>query len=72
MTYLELLQVLHPVVGYRGVEQVMVDVGEHQAGAVHREDGMGGLDDVMHGVLDPHLPEAQLAELVQRMAHIMH
>src|ERR1700689_4485853 len=70
--YLELFQMPHPVIGDRGVEQVVLDVGQHQAGAVDREDGVGGLDDVMHRVLDPHLAEAQLAQLVQRVAYIMH
>ena len=41
-------------------------------GTVHGEDRVGGLHDVVHRILDPHLAEAQLAELVQRMAHILH
>jgi hypothetical protein len=37
---------------------VVIDVGQHQAGAVDGEDRVSGLDDVMHRVLDPHLTEA--------------
>jgi len=33
---------------------------------------VGGLDNVMHGVLDPHLAEAQFAELVQRVSYILY
>ena len=72
VTYLEFLEVPHPVVGNGGVQQVVVDVGQHQAGAVHGEDRVRGLDDVVHRLLDAHLAEAQLAELVQRVTHVVH
>ena len=71
MAYLQFFQVPHPLVRYRGVQQVVIDVGQHQPGTVHIEDRMRGLDDLMHRVLDPHLAEPQLAELVQRVAHIL-
>ena len=72
MAYLQLFQMPHALIRHRGVEQVVVDVGQHQAGAVHGEDRVSGLDDVAHGVLDPHFAEAQLAQLVQRLPYIMH
>jgi len=50
----------------------LANVGQHQAGAIHGEDRVSGLDDVVHRVLDPHLAEAQFAELVQRMAYVMY
>ncbi len=71
MAYLEFFQVPHTLVRYRGVQQVVVDVGQHQPGTVHIEDRMCGLDDLMHRVLDPHLAEPQLAELVQGVVHIL-
>ena len=37
MAYLQLFEMTHPVIRYRGVEQVVIDVGQHQACAVHRE-----------------------------------
>jgi hypothetical protein len=72
VTYLELLEVPHALIGNGGVEQVVVDVGQHQAGAVHGEDRVRGLDDAVHRFLDPHLAETQLAELIQRVAHVVH
>jgi len=69
---LQFLQVAHAVVGYRGVQQVVIYIGQHQAGAIHGEDRVSGLDDVVHRVLHPHLTEAQFAELVQRVAHIVY
>ena len=62
VAYLELLQVPHPLVRDRRVEQMMIHVGQHQPGAVYVEDRVRGLDDLVHRILDPHLAEAQLAE----------
>src|ERR1700759_4638205 len=72
MAYLEFLQMPHPLVRNRGVQQVVVDVGQHQPGTVDIEDCMRGLDDLMHRVIDPHLAEAELAELVQGLAYILY
>src|SRR6202012_3909298 len=69
---LDLFQVAHAVIGYGRVQQVVVDVGQHQAGSVHGEDGVRGLDNLMHGVLDTHLAEAQPAEFVQRMTYVVY
>src|SRR6202043_3614886 len=62
--------VAYPLVRDRRVAQVVLDVGQHQAGPVYGEDGVGGLDDLVHRLLDPHLAEAQPAELVQGTATI--
>jgi hypothetical protein len=71
MAYLQLLQMLQPVVGHRHVPQPMLGVRQHQAGPVDVKDRMSGLDDLLHGVLDPHLAEAQLPELGQGLVHIL-
>ncbi len=61
----------HPGIGYRRIAQLVLSVGQHQAGAVDREDRVRGLDDLVHPFLDPHLPEPQPAELIQSMTHIL-
>jgi hypothetical protein len=50
----------------------MLGVRQHQAGSVDIKDRMSGLDDLMHGILDPHLTEAQFPELGQGLVHIVH
>jgi hypothetical protein len=71
MQDLEVFQVAEPFVGDRDVTQVVVDVGQHQARAVDVEDRVRGLDDLVQGILDPHLAEPQLPEFGQRPAHIV-
>src|ERR1700685_4234128 len=51
---------------------MMLGVSEHQAGTVNVEDRMSGADDLMQGILHAHLAEAELAELSQGLAHIVH
>jgi hypothetical protein len=72
VAYLQFFQMPHPLVRYRDVQQMVIDVGQHQPGAVHIEDRVRGLDDLVHRLFDPHLSEPQLAELVQRTAHILY
>ena len=71
MAYLQLLQMPQPVVRYRHVPQLMLGVRQHQARSVDIKDRMSGLDDLTHGILDPHLTEAQLPEVGQGLVHIV-
>src|ERR1022692_1386362 len=49
----------------------MLGIGEHQARAVHVEDGMSGLHNLVHGILDGHLTEPQSAEFGQGPVQIL-
>jgi hypothetical protein len=72
MAQLEFFQVPQAVVRHRRVPQLVAGVGQHQARAVHGEDRVRGLHNLMHRVLDPHLAEPQLAQVMQGMADIVH
>src|ERR1022692_1326274 len=49
----------------------MLGIGEHQARAVHVEDGMSGMHNLVHGILDGHLTEPQSAEFGQGPVQIL-
>jgi hypothetical protein len=71
MAYLQFLQVARPVIEYRDIPQAVLDVGQHQASPIHIEDRVSGLNDLAHRIHDAHLAEAQRAELVQSLVHIV-
>ena len=60
-----------PFIGGGNTPQMLITVNQHQARSVDAEHRVRGVHDLVDGVLDVHLAEAQLAELQQCLMDIM-
>jgi len=50
---------------------MLLGVGQHEARAVHAEHRVGGAHDLVQRILDPHVPEAELAEFSQSRVYVV-